>query len=264
MKQHNLGPNGAIMTSLNLFTTKFDQVIHILEQRAFVNQSSTINVLKEDEISTPTPPIKLQDHNKKALDYILVDTPGQIEAFTWSASGSIVTEALATSFPTILAYVVDTPRCVNSLHTFMSNMLYACSMMFRSRLPLVVVFNKCDVVGSEVCMEWMSDYETFQDAMDTFITTTSSRDGYYASLTRSLSLVLDEFYSTLKRVGVSAVTGYGIDTFWDTVRMCCDDYEDDYVEDLKLRVNEQRTKQDALARINMNRLRLDLENDDDK
>lgn len=28
MKQHGLGPNGAIMTSLNLFATKFDQVSH--------------------------------------------------------------------------------------------------------------------------------------------------------------------------------------------------------------------------------------------
>ena len=26
MKQYGLGPNGAIMTSLNLFSTKFDQV----------------------------------------------------------------------------------------------------------------------------------------------------------------------------------------------------------------------------------------------
>ena len=29
MKQYGLGPNGAIMTSLNLFTTKFDQVSNI-------------------------------------------------------------------------------------------------------------------------------------------------------------------------------------------------------------------------------------------
>jgi len=26
--------------------------------------------------------------------YIIIDTPGQIEVFTWSASGSIITEAL--------------------------------------------------------------------------------------------------------------------------------------------------------------------------
>lgn len=57
--------------------------------------------------------------------YAVVDTPGQIEAFTWSASGAIITESLATSFPSVIVYVVDTPRTA-SPNTFMSNMLYAC------------------------------------------------------------------------------------------------------------------------------------------
>ena len=56
------------------------------------------------------------------LRYIIVDTPGQIEIFTWSASGAIITELFASSFPTVVAYVVDTPRCVQP-QTFMSNML---------------------------------------------------------------------------------------------------------------------------------------------
>ncbi|CAM9885568.1 unnamed protein product, partial [Phaeothamnion confervicola] len=34
MKQYGLGPNGGIMTSLNLFATRFDQVLGILENRA--------------------------------------------------------------------------------------------------------------------------------------------------------------------------------------------------------------------------------------
>lgn len=58
--RYKLGPNGAIMTALNLFATKFDQVLELLEKRS--NQ----------------------------VDIILVDTPGQIEAFNWSASGSII------------------------------------------------------------------------------------------------------------------------------------------------------------------------------
>ena len=33
MKQYNLGPNGGIMTSLNLFATKFDQVLDHLEKK---------------------------------------------------------------------------------------------------------------------------------------------------------------------------------------------------------------------------------------
>ena len=34
MKQYNLGPNGGIMTSLNLFATRFDQVLSLVEKRA--------------------------------------------------------------------------------------------------------------------------------------------------------------------------------------------------------------------------------------
>lgn len=57
--------------------------------------------------------------------YVFVDTPGQIEVFNWSASGVIITEALASSYPTVIVYVVDTPQSQNTT-TFMSNMLYAC------------------------------------------------------------------------------------------------------------------------------------------
>jgi hypothetical protein len=47
---------------------------------------------------------------KQGLKYFLVDTPGQIEIFTWSASGAIISETLATAFPTVIVYVMDTPR----------------------------------------------------------------------------------------------------------------------------------------------------------
>ena len=56
------------------------------------------------------------------LKYVIVDTPGQIEIFTWSASGAIITEAFASGFPTMVAFIIDTPRCAHP-QTFMSNML---------------------------------------------------------------------------------------------------------------------------------------------
>ena len=34
MKRYNLGPNGGILTALNLFATKFDQVMDLIEKRA--------------------------------------------------------------------------------------------------------------------------------------------------------------------------------------------------------------------------------------
>lgn len=39
------------------------------------------------------------------LSHIILDTPGQIEIFTWSASGEIVTQLFASSFPTLVWWV---------------------------------------------------------------------------------------------------------------------------------------------------------------
>ena len=47
---------------------------------------------------------------KKDLDFVLIDTPGQIEVFTWSASGTIISDAIARSYPTVIAFIMDTVR----------------------------------------------------------------------------------------------------------------------------------------------------------
>jgi len=131
MKQYALGPNGGIVTALNLFATKFDQVLDLVERKTGV------------------------------CDHVIFDTPGQIEVFTWSASGNIITEALASQFPTVIVYVMDTVRSTNPV-TFMSNMLYACSILYKTKLPFVIAMNKIDVVDNKYAIEWMEDFEVFQ------------------------------------------------------------------------------------------------------
>ena len=47
----------------------------------------------------------------------------------------------------------------------MSNMLYACSILYKTKLPMILVFNKTDVKDASFAKEWMTDYDAFQAAL---------------------------------------------------------------------------------------------------
>jgi hypothetical protein len=76
------------------------------------------------------------------FSYVILDTPGQIEIFTWSASGAIITDAVASSLPTVVAYIIDTPR-TTAPATFMSNMLYACRLVLFSYFRKTLLIISC-------------------------------------------------------------------------------------------------------------------------
>ena len=88
MKQYGLGPNGAILTSLNLFATRFDQVINLIEKRVEQNVEESVS----SSSSSSEHKTSVSRENDKPLDYVFIDTPGQIEVFTWSAGGQIIHE----------------------------------------------------------------------------------------------------------------------------------------------------------------------------
>ncbi|KAI1504494.1 hypothetical protein F5X99DRAFT_16374 [Biscogniauxia marginata] len=225
MKQYNLGPNGGILTSLNLFATKVDQILNLLEKRA-----------------APDP----ENPNKKPIKNILVDTPGQIEVFVWSASGQILLESLASSFPTVIAYIIDTPRTA-STSTFMSNMLYACSILYKTKLPMILVFNKTDIKDASFAKEWMTDYDAFQAALsddeagNAFggVEGEGMGSGYMSSLLNSMSLMLEEFYAHLSVVGVSSMTGQGVDDFFAAVQEKAEEFKKDYLPELERKRKER-------------------------
>jgi len=192
MTSNNLGPNGAILTSLNLFSTNIDKVVSILE-------------------------------NKKDLDYVVVDTPGQLEVFSWSASGKLITDSFSLIFPSILIYIIDVPRC-NNPNTFSSNMLYALSIMYKMKLPLVLVFNKVDIAkNNNQVIEWVKDYQSLQDAF-------KKKEDFISSFSSSLSLLLVEFYKTIKYCSVSSKTGQGFNELLNICEEIRIKYKDEVID----------------------------------
>ena len=248
MKQYNLGPNGGILTSLNLFATKIDQILALLEKR-----------------TTPNP----ENLNATPIKNILVDTPGQIEVFVWSASGSILLDSLASTFPTVIAYIIDTPR-TSSTSTFMSNMLYACSILYKTKLPMILVFNKTDVKDAEFAKEWMTDFEAFQAALRQEEDEGSfggieggngdlgGGSGYMGSLLNSMSLMLEEFYRHLSVVGVSSMTGKGVDEFFEAVGEKATEFERDYKPELERRRQERQKDKEGRREKELGRLMKDM------
>ncbi|KAK4988953.1 hypothetical protein LTR66_003794 [Elasticomyces elasticus] len=236
MKQYKLGPNGGILTSLNLFATKIDQVLGILEKRCLPPELQSTTMAGTAPAKTPAPPAQ-----GKLPQHILLDTPGQIEVFVWSASGSILLSSLASSFPTVLAYIIDTPRTVSSTNTFMSNMLYALSILYKTKLPMILVFNKIDVKSEDQAVEWMRDFESFQSALRKEEEEAEMRGGsggYMHGLVNSMSLVLEEFYNQLSVVGVSSMTGAGVDKFFEAVQAKKEEFQKEYAPELQRRREE--------------------------
>lgn len=123
-----------------------------------------------------------------------------------------------------MVYVVDTTRSTAPA-TFISNMLYACryvvhsalqptecaiglgpsdwksfcygltwcgrSILYKTKVPMIIVFNKTDLASWEFARTWMTDFDAFQAAV-------RSDESYANNLTRSMGLVLDEFYKNLR------------------------------------------------------------------
>jgi len=229
MAEYGLGPNGGIVTALNLFATRFDQVVSLLE------------ALPAKAAAAGVPPPRL----------IAVDTPGQIEVFTWSASGAVMTDALAGSGPTAIAFIVDGPRCASPT-AFVSNMLQACSILYRTGLPLLLVFNKADADGGGGAVGWLEDWEGLAAALE-------GEGSYAATLSRSLSLALDEFYSAMPAVSVSAATGAGLGDLIKGLDTAKARYISDVLPGLRARVAGRDAAEADRQAADLARLALDEE-----
>ena len=101
-----------------------------------------------------------------ASDYILVDTPGQIELFAFREASRAIVEALGGD-RALISFLFD-PALARSPSGFVSLLLLSATVEFRFRLPLVNVLAKSDALTPEQLAEvlaWSEEPGRLYDAV---------------------------------------------------------------------------------------------------
>ena len=177
MEDYTLGPNGALILAADMVATRLAKI--------------------QEEVDSCK------------AEYVVVDTPGQIELFAFRESGEyIVKEMKADS--KILLFLLD-PLLANTPVNFLSLALLSASVGLRMSIPRITVLTKRDIAKDEVkrIMEWSKRATVFEDALG--YTKDSEQYSLYSEIFRSLrrlSFGADPYpVSSLTQEGIIALAG---------------------------------------------------------
>jgi GPN-loop GTPase len=133
MRQYDLGPNGAIIMANDLVASKMDEV--------------------QREIDNVNP------------DYLIVDTPGQIELFAYRASGPFFVQNL--NAEQRVAIFLHDGSLLKTSTNFVSIALLATSVKLRLNLPQVNVLTKTDLIGDKIkdILKWSTSMANLEEAL---------------------------------------------------------------------------------------------------
>jgi len=171
MKQYDLGPNGSMIMANDLIATKIEDI--------------------QNEIHGVNP------------DYLIVDTPGQIELFAYRASGPFFIQNIDACEKTNI-FLYDGTMIV-SPSNFISISLLATSIKLRLGLPTINVMTKADLIPDKIdqVLKWSSDPISLEEELKTL-------EGETYSLATDIlrTLNIGEFTGDL--IPISNLTGEGM------------------------------------------------------
>ena len=132
MGEYNLGPNGAQIVAADLMAVNIKKITDLL-----------------DGVRT---------------EYVLVDTPGQLELFAFRESSNVIVEAFGKE-KSMVVYLSDPMLCKTS-NGFVSNMVLSSLVEFRLQLPVINILTKADLMKDEDRARMISWFETSDSLYD--------------------------------------------------------------------------------------------------
>jgi GTPase SAR1 family protein len=133
MRQYDLGPNGAMIMASDLIASKIDDL--------------------QRDVDNVNP------------DYLLIDTPGQIELFAYRTSGPFFVQNF--SVEQKAAIFLHDGSLVTTPTNFVSMALLASSIKLRLNLPMVNALTKIDLIEDRIkdILKWSSNLRSLEDAI---------------------------------------------------------------------------------------------------
>ncbi len=133
MKQYDLGPNGSMIMANDLIASKIDEL--------------------QNEIDNVNP------------DYLIIDTPGQIELFAYRASGPFLIRNLNVEEKTSI--FLHDGTLMTSPSNFVSIALLATSVKLRLGTSQINVLTKVDLIEDKIndILKWSTNMASLEDAL---------------------------------------------------------------------------------------------------
>jgi GPN-loop GTPase len=177
--EYGLGPNGAQVAAADMIALKIFEVKQAIQ-----------------ELKT---------------DYVLVDTPGQIELFAFREASKAIVDALSGD-RSVIAFLFD-PALARTPAGFVSLLMLSATVEFRFRLPMVNLLAKADVLTPDQLSEissWSDDPGQLYEAV--------SRDAPTPDVQLSTELfrAIETMGPLVGLVPTSAKEGTGLEAFYES------------------------------------------------
>lgn len=182
MGEYNLGPNGAQIVAADLMAVNIKKITDLL-----------------DGVRT---------------EYVLVDTPGQLELFAFRESSNVIVEAFGKE-KSMVVYLSDPMLCKTS-NGFVSNMVLSSLVEFRLQLPVINILTKADLMKDEDRDRMISWFENSDSLYDDLLDNDANPQ----------TVVGMELFKAVENVGmfgqiraVSAVENTGLEEIYSATQL---------------------------------------------
>ncbi len=147
-------------------------------------------------------------------DYVLMDTPGQLELFVFREAGKYIIEFLNPD-RTMIAYLLD-PSLAKNPSGFTSQLLLSLNTSFRLGQPQINVLSKTDQLKEQE-LDYILNWSQNPDFLENAIL--SEKSSIYQELSRGILRLIKDFQSELNVYPTMKEDPKGISDIYTTAQM---------------------------------------------